>query len=67
MWLTNIKETIYQLQVLPCFALDYEDYNINLDVQIPNDRNLGTPEVISSTFLEDLNTKWKGFEHIYTD
>ena len=67
MWLNELKEDIYQSQVLPCFSIEYEEYNINIDVLISNNINFKSTEEIKKIFLEDLNTKWQGHNHIFTD
>ena len=65
-WLAQRKEIIYQSATVPYYQLEYcKTYIVPEIIIIPQDNN--DDHIIRTTFLQNLNTIWSKYEHIFTD
>ena len=65
-WITQFKDQIYSSKLLPYFQLNDFYMNNIPKIIIPKTTN-ENPYDLKSQFLENINTIWSNYEHIFTD
>lgn len=65
LWMAEFKNDIFSSSNPFFGSLDVEFFKFISKILI--ERHEENPTLIKNNFLENLNTKWKNYEHIYTD